>query len=393
MRLIDWYLLRCVVASTWRGLLWFGGLLVTVAVITAARKISDESLPLANMVELVWLQIPRVFLFALPMATLFGTLEAFTELSGNGELTALMACGTSLRRLMRTPLLWGLTLAIVSFCVQDFLVPRAENTKNRVLAQSIAASLANGPLRYSDPPLGHGPIKRMVNADAFDPKTNTLTRPVVRLYDSDQKIMLQIVAESGVWDQETNKWRFSHGQATIFPKQKTTKKGEKVRAASSISNEFDVLERNDAPEPGVLSGAKSLRQHLEHGDYEVISFAQLVEYRRQMLQRGPETGQTRPEYAALLSSVTYGINDKIATPLVCIVLVLAGVALGLRPQRAAGSGFAVGASLMVLLFYYSLWSWTSSVGLNGSAHPALLAYCGSFAILLVGSFLLWRKRL
>ncbi len=397
-KIIDSYLLRCLASSTVRGLLWFGGLLVMVAVITAARKASDQSLPLSSMIQLIYLQLPRVFLFSLPMGVLYGTTEAFTELSGNGELTAIFAAGASLRRLLQMPLCWGIALTLFSFFVQDALVPRAEVAKNQVVANSVMAALGNGKLIYQDPPPGQGSLRRIVQAQRFDPKTNTLTRPVVQIFDADQRLALQISAERGIWNRDTNRWKFMHGQLTIFPTQNanassTRKHVDNANNSASMSSEFDELERNEAPAPGVLSGAtKTLRQHMEHGDFEMTTFSQLWNYRAQLMEQGPDADQTSANHQKLLRVLTYGLHDKIATPLICLCLVLVGLPLGLRPQRA-GAGFAVGSSMIVLLLYYSLWTWTSTAGVQGQGNPLVLAYIGPFVIALVGLALLWRKRL
>ncbi len=414
LKILDRYVLRCLAASTLRGLLWFGGLLVTVAVITAARQISDKSLPLSSLVQLVSLQFPRVFLFTLPMAVLYGTTEAFTELSSSGELTAMLAAGTDRRQLIQMPILWGIALAVLSFCVQDFLMPRAETAKNALVARSVTEAMGTGSLRYYDPPLGKGALRRIVQAQSFDPKTNVLTRPVVQFLDENQKLTLQISAERGVWNRDTNQWSFQNGKLTTFPRQKPNAPGEsstRTRPSSTISGgkieslslDFAELKRGDTPAPGILRGAeKSLRQHLEHGDFEVVSFAQLWDYRAQMQTQSADgsdnkssdgkSSDDRARDQTLIRGLTYGLHDKIATPLICIALVLIGLPLGLRPPRA-GTGFAVGSSLVVLLGYYSLWTWTQASGAKGQGNPALWAYLGPLVVASVGTTLLWRKRL
>ncbi len=395
LKIIDAYLLRCLASATLRGLLWFGGLLVMVAVVTAARKVSDQSLPLSDILALIYLQFPRVFLFTLPMGVLFGTTEAFTELSGNGELTAIFGAGVSLKRLLRIPLCWGVALTMLSFFVQDALVPRAEVAKNQLVANSVLAALGKGKLFYQDPPSGQGPLQRIVQAQRFDPKTNTLIKPVVQIFDGEQRLSLQISAARGVWNRDTNLWSFTDGQLTVFARQQAASRTRNRNFDSQVKSTsmgFAELKRNEAPAPGVLSGAeKTLRQHMEHGDFEVVSFGDLWNYRAQV-QTDAASGQSHDDDRKLQRVLTFGLHDKIATPLICVALVLIGLPLGLRPQRA-GVGFAVGSSMIVLLFYYSLWSWTSTSGIKSQGDPLLLAYVGPFVIALCGLALLWRKRL
>ena len=91
-----------------------------------------------------------------------------------------------------------------------------------------------------------------------------------------------------------------------------------------------------------------------------------------------------------IRSLTFGIHDKIATPLICIAVILIGAPLGVRPQRSGG-GFAMGLSLAALLLYYVLWSWVSQIGKAGLGNPVALAYSPLFLTLLIGAILMKLK--
>jgi lipopolysaccharide export system permease protein len=102
------------------------------------------------------------------------------------------------------------------------------------------------------------------------------------------------------------------------------------------------------------------------------------------------TQSQRSEWRKRADSAAFGIHDKIATPLVCVALILIAAPLGLRPQRSAG-GFSLGLSLMILLIYYVVWTWATQVGKQGTANPLFMAYLPLALTLVVGGALTWKK--
>ena len=77
--------------------------------------------------------------------------------------------------------------------------------------------------------------------------------------------------------------------------------------------------------------------------------------------------------------MTFGIHDKFATPLVCLAMMLIGAPLGIRPQRTASAGLAMGLSLGVLILYYLVWTLAMQWGKAGGEGPLVAAYL-SFAL-------------
>lgn len=378
----DSYLLRQVVEGTLRGLLWFGGLLAVFAVLSALRKAADQSIAAGPALQLIVYQMPRILLFALPMSVLFGTVQTFSELSGKGEIIALWAGGMSLKRMLRAPLAWGAALALVAFVVQEAIVPGAETRRNEVLARQARVMLgAQENFSLRDP--ARGPLRKVIQAQRFDPATNTLIRPSIQLY-RDLDVYLKITAERGEWNEATGKWKLIRGHSVLFPS------GANRSNGASIESSFDETEKFDVPAPGSLRKDSMTRSdNLARGNFEMVSIAELLAYRQQLgaqLAAPQDDLKTRK----LMSGATYGIHDKIATPLICLALILVGAPLGLRPQRAS-AGFAPGMSLLVLLLYYVVWSGTSYSGKEGSLNPLLMAYLAPALTVLVGLALVWKK--
>jgi len=391
LKIVDRYLFHFVAEATFRGLFWFAGLLFMFAVITVMRKAIGNPISLGMMLQLAVLYLPRIITFSLPMSILFGTVQTFSDLSGRGEVTALYAGGMSLPRMVWAPLGWGAMLALIAFFLQEAVVPSCELQRDNLLSQGSQQALAGKQFTFMDPPPGSGPLKRIIQADSFDPKTSTLHGPVIQIFNPDHSIALQIEAERGQWDFGSGDWVFHNGKSIMFPKDQDV--------GGSITSDFTTIEgrqvakRDLAPSPRMLGQATTRqRDALERRKFEMVSVSDLMRYRetlRVRLQAAMAAGEIK-EIGNRIDGATFGIHDKIATPLICLVLVLAGAPLGLRPQRSSG-GFAMGMSLIVLLIYYVIWTWAGTLGKAGHGNPYVMAYLAPGMAAIVGLVLLWKK--
>ncbi len=352
-----------------------------VLVVTAFRRIVDNQLSFNEMAAFLIYQTPRMILFALPMSVLYGTLQTFTELSKNSEYLAFSASGVSLLRMLRAPLLWGALLTIFSYFLQEFLVPQAEMGKEKIMLHHLsekAASQTN--FRYDDPPNGKGPLRRLIQAERYDVPTNSLIRPRIQIYNDDHQMSMQITAEKAQW--QDDHWAFYNGSTVRLG-------GAKSPMMTAKFSEMRV----QLPTPQFLrSRASRFQQYMQEGDFLLVPLPAVMRYRRKLQAQlqNLRGGEDISFSSKLISIATYGIHDKISTPLICLVLVLVGAPLGVRPPRSTGN-YAAGLSLLVLVLYYIVSTWNSALGRGGIGQPLLMAYLPLALTTGTGAILLWRK--
>ena len=379
--LVDKYVFAHLVAFTLAGLTWSISLLLLVLVVTALRRIVDNQLSFNEMAAFMLFQTPRMILLALPMSVLYGTLQTFAELSKNSEYLAFGASGVSLPRMLRAPLLWGALLTIFSYFLQEFLVPQAEMGKEKIMVHHLSEKTSNQTnFRYEDPPNGKGPMQRLIQAERYDVPTNSLIRPRIQIYNDDHQVSMQIIAEKAQW--QDNAWVFFNGITVRLGGAKNP----------MMTAKFQRL-KVDLPTPQFLrSRASRFQQYMQEGDFLLVPLPAVARYRRnletqlQSLRDADDIALTQK----LISIATYGLHDKIATPLICLVLVLVGAPLGVRPPRATGN-YAAGMSLLILVLYYIFWTWDSALGRGGIGHPLFIAYLPLFLTACTGALLVWRK--
>ena len=387
-RLLDAYLFGQVAEATLRGLAMFVMLLLFFAVITATRKMLDNSLSISGAAQLIAYQLPRIFLFTLPMSTLYGTLHAFGELSSSREIIGMWGGGMSFKRMLGPPLLWASMLAITAFVVQENIVPGAEGAKDRLLADQVSQSSLVMKDIYKPVKSADG-SEILLRADEFDARSKTLLNPSVIKISAQRDVETSFHGSKAVWDEAAQAWMFEDLNTRSFNEPEQAKSsGAAVVGGSSSSVAIE------APGPALLlKPALSRDENLRKHNFEFVSLQDLQAWKSLNEQEAQKPGlleRKRREARIEASSATYGIHDKISTPLICVALVLVGAPMGLRPQRSA-SGFSLGLSLVILLIYYVVWTWANQVGRGGLVNPFLMAYLPLGITSVAGAVMLWKK--
>ena len=380
------YIGGSVAAATLRSMGWFAGLFLAFALVQAARSVAVSDLPWVIALQTLVLQLPRIVLFTIPASLLFGTVSTFTEMSARGELTALMGGGMSLNRMLRAPLLLAILLAGAAFWLQEVVVPGVELRRSDLTQQAALALLRTQKFKPLVDYGKDGAVKRIVQASEFDPDKKTMTAPVIQVFRPDGRLQFEIKARSAAWDGAQKSWVFRDG--TTLTTAKSIEGSPVISPFSDFAVQTDV-----APSPDKLGdAAKGAREQLERKNYEMVSWRQLSAYRAEQIAELPGlSGKQASDARKTIRAATYGLHDKFAMPLVVIAMVLVGAPLGVRPQRTASAGLAMGLSLMVILGYYLLWTFCTQMGKAGGAGPVLLAYLPPLALAATGAYLLWRK--
>lgn len=379
--ILDRYLLGQVANSILGGLALFLIVLLVAVIITALQKIVSNGLSASEFLRFIGLQLPRMIVFALPMAVLFGCVQTFSALAKAGEIVAMQAAGMSVWRMLRAPLFCALIATLVVFYLQESLVPRLERDKDAILVTHLQAKVGSeGAFRYEDPPSDQGPLKTLIQARGFDLKSKTLTKPRISFYDADHRMTRQISAELARWS----------GRDWVLQRVQTvTINADKSGGATSAN--FDSA-RVELPPPAFLGRSENaLQKRLDRGDFLMVSIPEVQAY-RQSLEAEKSAARTKDELKTATKAVrtaTFGIHEKIAGPLACLMFALVGVPLGAQTKQRTGGG-AMGLSLVVLVFYYVVWTWAATLGRAGALNPVATAYFAVVGMSLGGVWLVRR---
>ncbi len=378
--ILDRYLLGGVGGAILGGLALFLLVLLVAVIITGLQKIVTNGLSPGEFLRFIGLQLPRMIVFALPMATLFGCVQTFSALSKAGELVAMQAAGMSLWRMLRAPLFCAFLATLIVAYMQESLVPRLERGKDAILVAHIKEKVGKiGTFRYQDPPGDQGPLKIVIQASGFDLKAKTLTKPRISFYDEDQLVTRQLIADLARWS--GNEWVLTNSQLLLYDK--------KTGFSQAGKGPEGTVE---LPPPAFLGRSENaLQKRLSRGDFLMVSIPEVAAYRDSLIlqKKSAQTPEQRKSATKSVKTATFGIHEKISNPLTCLMFALVGVPLGAATKQRSGGG-AMGLSLLVLVFYYVLWTAITTLGRAGSLNPVVAAY---FALVLMslGGLILVRR--
>jgi len=91
--------------------------------ILMAEEILSKSVPLGQVLKLIFFSLPSIVSFSFPFASLVGALMAVGRFSSDNEMLAMQASGFSLIRIFLPILFSGMMITGVSFLFNDFFIP------------------------------------------------------------------------------------------------------------------------------------------------------------------------------------------------------------------------------------------------------------------------------
>ncbi len=131
-----------------RRYLWIGGLiLVSVvsifSIVTFFDRfvhISEHQQPVSMLLEYIYYRLPEFFQLGLPMTALMATLLTLGLFYKFNEITAMKACGVSVFRMIVPAVVLAVIIGLLSFGIQENVLPRANQKAAEVWNQIIDVS-------------------------------------------------------------------------------------------------------------------------------------------------------------------------------------------------------------------------------------------------------------
>jgi len=347
LRRCDRYLLREMTgpfALALVGLLLF--LLLNI-VLSLTPLMVDRGVGMSTLLRLVILEIPKLFVLAVPMAALFATFLGLGRLMHDREIMAFESIGIPLRRLLLPLIVAAAAVSAVDFTINNWAAPASERAFQRtylevVFRQSVPRITPNA--------IFSGPDNLFFYVRRYDANTRTLYD--VLIYDTEGDLfpavpeaeaqVALITAETGTWTEKT--WELEGGRTYGFDDE-----GRLV-----YSGGFELLSIPvDRSVEEILSQARSPD---EMGIGELLA----------RVEQASRTGQRAESYVL-------EIHHKIALPLTTIVFVLLGGTLSFT-FGARGRAVGIIASLLLISVFTGLLWWTQALGQRGAMPPALAAW-------------------
>ena len=323
-----------------------------------AEYITEYGASFASIAKIFILSLPGVIVWTFPMSMLLATLLAFGRLSGGSEITAMLSCGISFRRLCVPGVILGFVMSLFSVWFNEYIVPWSNDAYARVLNYEIKGHTkpkTQDHIIIKD--IKSGLIERLIYARRYNGETQLMEGITMQLFEKGKVSHVENAAYAE-WDE--NKWTMHEGII------------------------YDIIHEN---------GDKKYTRHTVRFDTQTLPVNQSP---REIInaQKKPEAMTIRElrEQIAILSS-QYVDTSKLETemyqrftiPFASFVFALIGMPLGLQPNRSGSSrGFAV--SLVVIFVYYVLMVLTGAIGQNGAIPLWFALWIPNIVCFLAGLF-------
>ncbi len=322
--------------------------------------------------------IPSALSFAIPVSCITSSLLLFHRLSADNEITAMRACGISLRQVTGWLLPIALLLTIICVYIQSELEPQTQQLRRTAMNQLNATTLSDlidegqtmqlmtGVSLYVDRKRG----KVLENIRIFDAReagrmrTIQAKRGFITTSDGSNDLLLLIE------DVMIDPFSFDRPGVAYCGKWRLPLTGARRTA---VYQKRDI----DRTLPALYLRGKRLMQEAD----AAIRDAEPVPVTEDRL-----AAHTRMREDAMRTLVTFHRRLVLAVSPVCFMLF--GIPMGIRPHRRDTSK-GIGLSLLVVFVFFMSSTLSRQLAGYPDLHPDLLTWIPTILLLLIDVFLIW----
>lgn len=319
--------------------------------------------PLSLMLAYFKYFAPGILSVVLPIACLIGAVVAMTLLARTGELTAIKAIGTSMRRVTLPILVLTSLLSVLLFFVEDRIAPPA-NRKAQALKDQI---LGRAPRTYGMPITGRwafGPEgRRLYHYQLYDTEREVFQG--LRVFTVDRaapRITDHRFSERARWNGDV--WELESGYYRTFPPDGSLTYAEN---AGTLTLQLDPPGNFASKELGLTSV----------GDLpEQLNLAEL----RQQIDTLKDSGYD-------ITQLRVALHGKLAKAVTPLIMVLLGLPFAFKVGRR-GSLYGIGVAFVLVLVYWAIFALFNALGLETILDPRVAAWAPNILFGLLGAYLM-----
>jgi lipopolysaccharide export system permease protein len=377
VNLLDRYIFKSVLTTC------LGAVALFTFVLTLGNVIRDllahvlaGQLPAMTLVRLVWLWVPAMAIYALPMGLLTGVLLTLGRLSADSEITAMRAAGISLARIARPVLVIGALAAALALYINFESMPHARVQYEREFADALRAN----PISIIVPKTFIRTFRGSVIY--VGEKQGSVLRDIwLWELDDERRVRRLIRAESG-------RIEYDEASNSLVPTLTNAKTEER-----NLVNPEDFSRSPKAPSAEKVEEVRlPLERYFGHDGPRVkrewLTYDELQAERTRLAQEvpAPEKAKAAREEEMKLAIV---YHDKVNLALAVFSFALIGVPLGIRVSRRETSA-NLGLALSLVLSYYMLTVMVKWLDRHPEYRPDLLLWLPNLIFLVLGVWMFTR---
>jgi lipopolysaccharide export system permease protein len=383
MRLLDQYVSRKFLFNLFFSLAAFASIYITVDLLEALSEFIDRKAPALVVASYYFYYLPYIIILSMPVAMLLAAIFSVGQLNKYHELTAMMAAGQSLYRILLPLFVIGMMVSGSMLLFAEKVMPAANQRKAEIKQQYIERVPKNLPARLSNLYFQEsGDSAAAASDDSLANLANASVRRIfIGYYDDASKIAQKVSIQKykGIFIAEridAAQMRWQDGKASedgIGVWKMVQGYRRRFDGEREIIARFDTLALPELSfTPKVLTKAQK--------DPEEMSYGELRRFIREVARNGGN-----PERWLV------DLYLKISFPLANFIIVLFGAPLAAGRIRSSGA-VGVAMSLVICFLYFGAVKTAQSMGQSGALDPLLAAWLGNMIFFLAGLVILVKAR-
>lgn len=353
MKKIDIYIIK-----KFLGTFFFAiSLLIVIVIIFDISENIDEFIekgaPLEAIIFDYYLNFIPYFVNLFSYLFTFISVIYFTsKMAGNTEIVAILSSGISYNRMLRPYFISAMILALMSFYLANFLIPKT-NQERRVFKNRYIEDLNKEKDRNMHLQISPGTY---VYVEYFHLNSLTGYKFSLEKFDGDE-LRYKLIADRIEWDTLTNSWQIMNYYARHID-------GSEERLETGL-----VIDTNFNLKPSDL--------YFQKERFEEMNLMELNAYIEKEKMKGSQ------------EVVFYEVekHSRFASPFATLVLTLIGVSLSSRKMRG-GIGMHLGLGILITFAFILFMRISNVFGTYGNLSPAIAAWIPNIVFGLLGVFLL-----
>jgi lipopolysaccharide export system permease protein len=361
MRILEKYILKSFLAS----LVFCVLLLIVLGIIGDVLGFIDDifknNIPLGSILAFYFYLAPFAFVNMLPFACILSASFVFNSLSKNHEVTAVIASGLSLWKLLRPVICVTFVLCIATFIINDRFVPSTMQKANRIKQEELETGKSSDTSSIRNLAV-YGKGDQIIFAKSYSPKTKTLENVIIHRQDKDHIIKEKVSARQ-VRHLKDNTWEGI--DVIVF----------RVDDKGQFNKDPEVYK---SVKLNIKETPKDFSTH--QWDPRFMSYGQLRKYLKIFSVGSPRT----------VRRLLVDLNYKLSFPFTALVVILICVPFSIETGRANPLvGMVRG--ITVAMLYVPVMAISLALGKGGTLPPVAAAWLSNVLFVALGIYFIHQK--
>ena len=352
-RKLDTYIVSKFITTFFVALLLIIGIVIIFDISEKIDDFVEKEAPLGAIIFDYYLNFIPYFMNMFSPLFVFITVIFFTsKMAADSEIIAILSCGISFHRMM-VPYMFSATLiAILSLCLNLFIIPESNKTRlefeNQYIKERTKSVGRN--VHYQLSP------GEFVYAESFSSWNSTAYRFTLEKIE-DNKLVSKISAETAVYDADKLIWRLKK----YFIREYNDDLTDNIRSGKQIDTVLDLSSKDF---------------YLNEKTVETLTYSELNDLIATQKMRGD--GNVK---FALIEK-----NTRFALPFSAFILTIMGVALSSKKRRG-GIGWNIGIGIALAFTYILFLRFSQMFVFTDTLPPSIALWLPNVVFAVIAGFL------